>query len=44
MKNLKQMQNLLNKLENKTDWIIQANLNLMLNYNDGKTNIKKTKK
>jgi hypothetical protein len=43
MKNLKQMQSLLNKLEDKTDWIIQANLNLILKNNDGKTNTKKVK-
>ncbi len=43
MKNLKQMQSLLNKLEDKTDWIIQANFNLILKNNDGKTNTKKVK-
>ena len=37
-KKLNQIQSLLNKLENKTDWIMQSNINLILNSNDRKRN------
>ena len=37
-KKLKEIQSLLNKLENKTDWIMQSNINLLLNSNDRKRN------
>ena len=37
-KKLKEIQSLLNKLESKTDWIMQSNINLILNSNDRKRN------
>ena len=37
-KKLKEIQGLLSKLENKTDWIMQSNINLILNSNDRKRN------
>jgi len=37
-KKLKEIQSLLSKLENKTDWIMQSNINLILNSNDRKRN------
>ncbi len=37
-KKLKEIQSLLSKLESKTDWIMQSNINLILNSNDRKRN------
>lgn len=37
-KKLKEIQILLSKLENNTDWIMQSNINLILNSNERKRN------
>jgi hypothetical protein len=37
-KKLKEIQSLLSKLENSTDWIMQSNINLILNSNERKRN------
>ncbi len=37
-KKLKEIQSLLSKLENSTDWIMQSNINLILKSNERKRN------